>query len=427
MSNAQTPLQIAIIGAGAAGISTAWWLSKNHAVTLYEKAPKIGGHTNTHVIPDGPDAGIGIDTGFIVCNDKTYPNFHRFLASLNVPWRWSDMSFGFHDEVTGLQYAGTDLNGLFAQRRNIVSPGFWSFLLEIRRFCNEAAAELAMPTTHETLGEFLSRRRFSQDLINNYVVPMGSAIWSTAPSKMLGFPAITFFRFFKNHGLLSIKDRPRWQTVAGGSHSYLAAFKQQFAGTVHTDAQIETVRRASATLGGITIRHAGGAEQRFDRVVIAIHADEVLALLENPSEEEQKLYSVWEYEKNHVVLHTDESVLPTRRAAWASWNYTRERVADERGALSMTYWMNLLQGLPCKAQYSVTLNRKQPIAEKAIIAEYRYTHPLYTTSSIASQERLPTLQGKQNTWFAGSYFGNGFHEDAVKSGAAVVAGIDDKE
>lgn len=412
-------LKIAVVGAGVAGITASWLLAKKHDVALFEKADRIGGHTNTIVLEDGPDAGTAIDTGFIVCNDKTYPNFHAFLAELQVPWRWADMSFGYWDMTSGLQYAGTNLNGLFAQRTNLVNPSFISMLLEIRRFCNIAIEDRRSGYVEMlTLGEYLRKRRFSKYFVTHYIVPMGAAIWSTAASRMLEFPARTFIDFFKNHGLLSIKDRPRWQTVVGGSHSYLKAFRARFRGTIETAAWIDSIFRES---DGVTIRMRDGETQRFDRVVLAVHADEVLPLLGDATEEEKRLFGVWRYEKNRVVLHWDKRVLPPNERAWASWNYVREprRSREKRAVLSMTYHMNRLQGLRTSREYCVTLNREKPIPPRFVVREIDYTHPLYTSESIATQEQLPKLSGRNNTFYCGSYHGYGFHEDAVKSGVAV--------
>ena len=415
-------MRVAVVGAGVAGIVSAWEISKKHDVTLFEKRGRLGGHTHTWVIPDGPDAGAAVDTGFIVCNNKTYPNFHRFLAELGVPVRWADMSFGFHDEQTGLEYAGTSLNGLFADRRNLINPRFLSMLGYVRRFCSIGLEEFASQPdklARLTLDQWFRRHRINTATIQDYILPMGAAIWSTPAEKMLEFPALSFLRFFRNHGLLSLKDRPRWQTVTGGSHSYLKAFEKRFTGSIHLDARIETIKRHE---DGVVIRHAGGSEEHFDRVVIAVHADQVLSLLEKPTTQEQKIFGAWSYQSNLVVLHSDESVMPPLRRAWASWNYTREVRSNKKAPLSMTYWMNNLQGLKTRRQYFVTLNRSGVIRESSIVKDFIYAHPLYTRKSIATQPFLPRLNGKRNTWFAGSYFSHGFHEDATK--AAMLASRD---
>lgn len=416
-------MKVAVIGAGVAGLVAAWEIAKkDHDVTIFERRQRLGGHTHTWVLERGIDAGAAIDTGFIVCNNKTYPNFHRFLAELGVRARWADMSFGFHDEDTGLQYAGTSLNGLFADRRNVVSPGFWVMLKDIRRFCRLALGDLESDPaalSRMTLGAWLRRQRINRRTVDDYLVPMGAAIWSTPAAKMLEFPALSYIRFFRNHGLLSLKDRPRWQTVKGGSHSYLVAFSQAFEGDIRLGARIETIKRGG---DGVVIRHEGGAEERFDRVVIAVHADQVLPLLEKPTLAERRLFGAWSYEDNHVVLHSDESVMPPNRRAWASWNYTREKGARGDAPLSMTYWMNNLQGLDTMEEYFVTLNRQGAIRDDCIVQEFRYFHPTYTRRSLSTQPFLPRLNGRRNTWYCGSYFSYGFHEDATKS--AVLAAKD---
>lgn len=409
-------LSVAVVGGGVAGIVAAHLLSRRHDVTLYERNGYVGGHTNTIVIPSGPDAGTPVDTGFIVLNDKTYPTFHRFLRDLGVPWRWSDMSFGYHCEESGLQYAGTDLRGLFAQPTNMLRPSYLGMLLDIRRFCLEARRDLAHGGAGgRTLGRYVEDGGYGAAFSRDYLMPMGAAIWSASPEEMLEFPAETFLRFFSNHGLLSLEDRPRWQTVVGGSHAYVKAFLKGFKGRVHTESAVVGVRREE---GGARLRLAGGREARHDRLVLAAHADESLRLLEDPSAREKELLGAWRYLKNRTVLHTDASVLPPNRRAWASWNYVREAGAGA-GAVSVTYHMNRLQGLATAAQYCVTLNRRKPIGKNCIIKAIEYEHPAYTVSAVAAQGGLPSLQGQRGTFFCGSYFGYGFHEDAVKSGVAV--------
>lgn len=410
-------LRIAVVGAGISGIAAALLLSEKHDVTLFEKRDRLGGHTHTITLDSGPDAGLAVDTGFIVCNDKTYPTFHRFLKRLGVRWRWSDMSFGYHDEESGLHYAGTSLNGLFAQRRNFANPSFIGMLLEIRRFCAQAVSDLNNPRIEsETLAQYLRRHRFNRYFINNYLIPMGAAIWSTRSGKMMQFPAATLIRFFHNHGLLSIKDRPRWQTVVGGSHSYLTAFRRQFPGKIRLGASISTILREPQR---VTIGFSDGAAEHFDHVVIGVHGNQVLGLLGDPSAEEQRLFGAWGYERNSVVLHTDVNVLPPSRRAWASWNYVREKGSGKDSRLSMTYYMNMLQGLKTPRHYCVTLNRNAPIREDRIIRELVYAHPLYTRESRGTQEPLRALSGRNRTSWCGAYFGYGFHEDGVKSGEAV--------
>lgn len=411
-------MKVAVIGSGVAGVVAAWELSKaGWEVVLYEKEGRLGGHTHTVVVEDGPDAGTPVDTGFIVCNDRTYPNFHRFLAELGVAWRWSDMSFGYHDENTGLQYAGTDLSGLFAQRGNALSPSFWRLLAGIVRFNAPALADLERGALSGlTLGEYLARRGFGRAFTEHYILPIGAAIWSTGLDGMLAFPAETFVRFFKNHGLLSLTDRARWQTVVGGSHSYLKAFRARFKGEILSGAPVESLRRLGE--GGVEVRARGAAPRRFDRAVVAAHADEALALLDDPSPEERELLGAWSYSKNRVLLHNDAALMPSNPRAWASWNYRRARGEDGSGPASLTYDMNRLQGLKTARPWLVTLNPRREPAPGTLVREFSYAHPVYTFRSLRTQARLPALNGARATWFCGSYFGYGFHEDAVKSALA---------
>lgn len=413
----KTGLSVAIIGGGVAGIVSAWLLQRRHQVTLFERNDYVGGHTNTVTIPEGPDAGTPVDTGFIVLNDRTYPLLHRFLAGLDVPVRDADMSFGFACELTGLQYAGTTLNGLFAQRLNLVSPRMHRMIADIVRFNRRARSDLESGSVADlTLAEYLGRIGLGDAFRDYYLLPMGAAIWSTSAHRMLEFPAESFLRFFLNHGLLSLTDRPQWQTVVGGSQSYVRAFLKSFRGQVRTGTRLHGVRRED---DGAIVMHEDGGSERFDRVVIATHADEALALLRDPSDEERRLLGAWEYARNPTVLHTDVSFLPANRRAWASWNYRREAQAGSHVPLSVTYHMNRLQGLRTARQYCVTLNSQRAFAEGSVIASFPYKHPQYTFRSLATQAELPRLNGQRSTYFAGSYFGYGFHEDAVRSGAEV--------
>lgn len=415
--------RVAVVGGGVAGLVAAHELSKaGWDVTLLEKERRVGGHTHTVEVADGPDAGTPVDTGFIVCNDRTYPGFHRFLAELGVPWRWADMSFGCWDEDSGLQYAGTTLSGVFAQRRNLVSPAFWRLLAGIGRFGRLASAELGgAAMERETLRAFLERHGVGAEVRDLYLVPMGAAIWSASAEEMLDFPMAAFARFFHNHGLLTFADRPRWQTVRGGSRSYVRAFLARFPGTVRKGEPVAALRRPEG--GGVELRTENGGWEPYDRAVVACHADEALALLSDPSDDERRLLGAWRYSRNDTWLHTDESFMPPNRRAWASWNYHRHAGEDGGRAVSVTYDMNRLQGLRCRKTYLVTLNpRREPAAER-VLARIEYRHPTYDFPALRSQAELPGLNGKRSTWFCGSYFRHGFHEDAVQSALAAAAGF----
>ncbi|MGW8313173.1 MAG: NAD(P)/FAD-dependent oxidoreductase [Desulfuromonadales bacterium] len=410
-------MHIAVIGGGVAGIVSAYLLQQKHRVSLFEQNDYIGGHTNTVEIKDGPDSGLAIDTGFIVLNDRTYPLFQRFLKCLDVPTRNSEMSFGYQCRQTGLVYAGNNLNGLFTQRRNLFSPTFYRFLLEIGRFCRQARDDLACGRVPQiTLGEYLERSGYSRFMIGNYLLPMAAAIWSTPTLEAADFPAEAFLRFFKNHGLLSFRDRPQWKTVAGGSFTYVKAFQKRFSGEIHVNAGVEKVFR---TPEGVRLQFANGHSRYFDKVVIATHADQAVRLLGDASTDERRLLSPWHYQRNHTVLHTDSRLLPDQKSAWAAWNFTREAVASDSLPVFVTYYMNRLQGLQARQNYCVTLNYPRDFRPETVIARFDYQHPQYTVASLATQADLPRLNGQQHSWFCGSYFGYGFHEDAVRSAVAV--------
>ncbi len=419
MDNTKSSQKIVVIGGGVAGIVAAYLLQQKHEVTLFEQNDYLGGHTHTLEISEGPDAGLAVDTGFIVLNDATYPLFKKFLSRLDVATRLSEMSFGFQCLQTGLVYAGTDLNGLFAQRRNLFSPTFFRFLLEIKRFCECAQESLTKGDVPPiTLGQYVEAESFSPFMINNYLLPMAAAIWSTPVMQVTDFPAEPFLRFFNNHGLLSFRNRPQWRTVVGGSHAYVKAFVRNFTGRLHLESPVQEVQRDNH---GVKILLRDGEAQSFDQVVIATHADQALRLLKEPSDLEKSLLSPWHYQQNHTVLHTDSSLLPRQKQAWAAWNFTRNSGSASEGQVFVSYYMNLLQGLSAQQDYCVTLNRPDPFRPETVIAEMNYHHPLYSFESMATQEKLPQLNGRLKTWYCGSYFGYGFHEDAVRAGVDVAS------
>jgi predicted NAD/FAD-binding protein len=411
------PLHIAVVGAGVAGITAAYLLQRRHRVCLLERNDWIGGHTRTVTVPDGPDAGLPVDVGFIVLNDRTYPLLNRLLDQLGVATADSDMSFGYHCRETGLQYATRDFRAVFAQRSNLLRPPFLAMLAEILRFNRTLRRALHRGELADTtLGGFLDRHRFGGFFRRAYIVPMAAAIWSAPDRDVARFPAETFGRFFRNHGLLRVRNQPRWRYIPGGSHTYVKAFLEGFRGEVRSGAPVVSVRR---TPEGVRVRMADGADRAFDRVVIACHADEALALLEDPSPQEREYLGAWRYARNRVVLHTDASRLPPIRRAWASWNVVREPGAGDDAPVTLTYHMNRLQGLRARHPYCVTLNPSKPVADRHTVFETPFDHPCYTFASIGSQRRLPELNGRRGTFFCGSYFGYGFHEDAVRSGVRV--------
>jgi len=411
------PLNIAVVGGGVAGITAAYLLQRRHKVTLYEKNDYVGGHTHTIVIPDGPDAGTPVDTGFIVLNDRTYPNFTRLLEQLRVPILASDMSFSYFCEASGFQYASHSLNGLFARRRNCLDAGFLRMLLEIMRFNRTASSELAAGRLDTlTLGRFLDHFRFSRRFREAYIIPMAAAIWSSPDEDIADFPMATFARFFSNHGLLSVRDQPQWYVVRGGSHTYVKAFQAQFQGNIVCKAAIAGIRRDR---DGVTLRLPDGRQHHLDHVVIATHADEALQLLDDPTEDEQRLLGPWRYSRNRVILHRDPGFMPSNPRAWASWNYTREIGASPRAPVTLTYHMNRLQRLETRSPYFTTLNPNRDIEERHVVARLTYTHPMFSFASLATQPQLAQLNGLNRTAFCGSYFGYGFHEDAVRSATRV--------
>lgn len=410
------PQNIAVIGSGVAGLAAAHILQRRHRVTLFEKNGRLGGHTNTVVIPDGPDAGTPVDTGFIVMNHRNYPLLTRLFKQLGVELRDSNMSFGYHDLPSGLQYCGNGLDGLFAQRANLFKPSFLRMVLDVARFFKTAEHDLNEQTlTNETLGDYIQRHGFGPEFIDHHLVPMGSAIWSTPCEQMMDFPAQSFLQFFHNHGLLSVKDRPQWKTVVGGSGDYIARMQKIWQQVdVRLNANIAGIKRDAE---GVEIAFANEQFERFDHIVIATHADQALRLLRDPSIEEKQALGCWHYSKSRTVLHTDESVMPPIRKVWSSWNFQRLKGART----SLTYHMNRLQGLETENQYFVSLNL--PEEPKGIVREFNYEHPMFTREALEQRPQLKQLSGQNNTWFAGSYFGNGFHEDAVRSGVDVAKGF----
>jgi predicted NAD/FAD-binding protein len=417
-------LSIAVVGAGAAGLTAAWLLQRRHRVTLFERESAPGGHVRTITVPDGLDAGTPVDTGFIVFNDDNYPLFNRLLDQLGVAARYSDMSFSYFAEDSGLQYAGTGLNGLFAQRSNLLRPEFWKLLRGIRRFCHEAQERLATGSLNgDSLGRFLHGAGLHGMVADDYVLPLAAAIWSASRDDIRAFPAASLLRFFDNHGLLRLRDRPRWKTIVGGSRTYVDRLIGGFAGEVETGNEVRGIRRND---GGAEVRRADGSTRHFDRVVLAVHADQALRLLEDPRPEEGEALGTWHYNPSVAALHTDEALMPPLRRAWASWNYRRRHTSTEDAPVSVTYHMNRLQGLRSRAQFFVSLNAESAIDDDRLIARIPYSHPCFSKAAVASQPQIASMSGTGATYYCGSYLGYGFHEDAVRSGAAVAAkfGID---
>ncbi|WP_122571409.1 NAD(P)/FAD-dependent oxidoreductase [Pseudomonas viridiflava] len=407
-------MKIAVVGSGIAGLTSAYLLNRSHDVTVFESSDWIGGHTHTvDVQVDGRHHAI--DTGFIVFNDWTYPNFIKLLGQLDVAFKPTEMSFSVHDPRTGVEYNGNNLNSLFAQRSNLLSPKFWGMLRDILRFNRLAIEDLENQriAADTTLGGYLKNGGYGQRFIDHYIVPMGAAIWSMSLADMLGFPLQFFVRFFKNHGLLSVTNRPQWCVIEGGSRSYIEPLTASFREKIRLSCPVTRVERDQ---DGVTLHSAMGTE-RFDKVIFACHSDQALAMLAEPSSAEQSVLGALRYAENDVVLHTDTGLLPDRRLAWASWNYRLG--GGEQQLAAVTYDMNILQGIESDTTFCVSLNQNAAIDPEKVIGRYRYAHPQYSLQAVAAQARWEEINGVDHTWYCGAYWANGFHEDGVVSGLRV--------
>lgn len=412
-------LKIGIIGSGISGLVTAALLHDRHDVTIFEADRHVGGHTNTVSIRlDGEE--YDVDTGFIVFNERTYPNFIRLLDQLGVASRPTAMSFSVRCDRTGVEYNGTSLNGLFAQRRNLLRPSFHQMLRDILRFHRDAGRLVDDLSSTATVAEFLARYRFSRPFADQYLLPMGAAIWSCPTAAFGDFPIRFIVEFFTNHGLLQLRDRPVWRVISGGSRRYVDRLTEPFRHRIRLRSPVHEVRRDPQ---GVTIESAWGRET-FDEVVFACHSDQALGLLSDADATEVGILREFPYSRNHAVLHTDESVLPRQRRAWASWNYHIPAVPRQRP--TVTYCMNILQHLPCHQTVCVTLNPAGGIDPSRVLGEYDYAHPIFTTTRAAAQARHGELIRRRRTSYCGAYWGNGFHEDGVNSALAVCSrfGVD---
>lgn len=407
--------KIAIIGGGISGIAAAWYLQNEYEVTLFEAEPLLGGHTSTAQV-EWENKTIPIDMGFIVFNDRTYPHFIELLKAWGVNYSDSDMSFSLVAEAAGLEYNGGNLNGLFADRLNLFRPRFWRLLGEISRFNRLAKAELtALSLEPElTLGELIQRWGLSTYFSHHYLYPMAAAIWSGSLQSVASFSAYFILKFYDNHGLLDLNNRPQWYYIEGGSQTYVRRFATLFQGKIIRHSPIASVRRER---GGVTLTDATGQAIFFDGVVMACHADQALALLADPTSAEEAILKAFPYEKNEVVLHKDKTLMPKHARAWASWNYRLGRELSERP--SLTYYMNKLQALPTKTPFLVTLNPIQPIPESDCIIRRSMSHPQFHAKTLDYQARWTEINGPLSTFYCGAYWGYGFHEDGVKSALAV--------
>ncbi|KPF44464.1 NAD(P)/FAD-dependent oxidoreductase [Rhizobium sp. AAP43] len=412
--------RIAVVGSGISGLSSAWLLSKSAQVVLYETEGRPGGHSNTVRVDAGPK-GLPVDTGFIVYNDRNYPNLVKLFEHLNVPTLPSSMSFAASLERGRFEYSGSGLSGLLGQRSNLLRPRFWKMIRDILRFYKEAPTLLdRVDLEAVSLGDYLDRARYAPSFIEDHLLPMGAAIWSTTAREMRLYPLHAFIRFFANHGLLSLKDRPQWRTVKGGSREYVARILADFSGEVRLSTAVSRIRRSGA---GVEILDVHGGVDRFDHVVLATHATQSLDMLEDADERERTLLGTFQYTPNVAVLHSDENLMPKRKAVWSSWNYVADETDQGTETLCVTYWMNLLQSLETDRPVFVTLNPCRPVDPAKVFGTFQYEHPLFDTGAIMAQKKLWSLQGQRNTWFCGAYFGSGFHEDGLQSGLAVAEAL----
>jgi uncharacterized protein len=407
-------MRIAVIGAGIAGNTVAYQLHREHEVVVFEASDWIGGHTHTVDI-EWQRRTYAIDTGFIVFNDWTYPRFIELLTQIGAASQPSTMSFSVRCERTRLEYNGTTLDTLFAQRSNLFRPSFHRMLRDILRFNREAPGLLHDTRSPElTLADYLTEQRYAPEFIAHYLTPMGAAIWSTDPARMLECPARFFIQFFANHGMLSVNERPQWRVVRGGSRAYVEKLTAGFRDRILTSTPVTAVRRRA---GGVEVESARGT-QRFDAVFFACHSDEALRLIKDPTSAERETLGAIPYQSNDVVLHTDIRLLPQRRRAWAAWNY--HIPAREQSCVAVTYNMNMLQSLDAPTTFCVTLNRTQDIDPRRILGRYTYRHPLYTAAAVAAQARQRELNGVRGLYFCGAYWRYGFHEDGVVSALSAV-------
>ena len=420
-------MRIAIVGTGISGLTAAYLLSREHEVVVYEAADRIGGHTAT-IDVGYHNKSYSVDTGFIVFNDWTYPNFKKLLAQIGVEYQPTSMGFSVSCEQTGLEYSGDNLNTLFAQRRNLLRPSHWKMLMDIMRFNKHAPLDLEKggEFSQMTLGEYLEKNRYSTVFIDKYLIPMGAAIWSASTSVMKAFPLQFFVKFFINHGLLSVVNRPQWHVIKGGSRAYLPSLTASFSDNIRLATPVTSIARhdpleANGHKVSVTAvdSHKVESTQTYDHVILACHSDQALALLSDANAQEASVLGAIAYRDNEVVLHTDETLLPRCKATWSSWNYRIVERSNESEPPVLTYNMNILQNLTADCTFCVTLNKTQAIDPNKVLGVYHYAHPVFSLDAVAAQQRWSEVNGPNNTWFCGAYWANGFHEDGVTSAIRV--------
>lgn len=411
--------RIAVIGSGISGASAAWLLRDHAEVTLFEAGARFGGHTHTFYVDE--DRPVAVDTGFMVFNRENYPLLCALFEHIGIGSYPTDMSFSASFDQGRLEYAGTNMNTLFGQRRNLVNTRFWGMLFSVVRFNRLAQQVLSEPPPAQIgMGDFLDRHGFSETFRSRYLYPMAAAIWSCPRDQIARFPAVSFLRFFANHGLIRLADRPQWLTVEGGSSSYMDRLVGDLGTRARRNAPVARVERDGQ---GVTVVHADGGRERFDELVLACHSDQALRLLADPSPSERRLLDAIPYQANRVLLHRDASLMPRERRVWSSWNYLSRSAQDEAQAVSVTYWMNSLQRLATSMDYFVSLNPLDEPREESIAAEFEYEHPVFTTAALEAQKQLHRIQGRSNTWYAGAWTGYGFHEDGMRSGVEVAQAL----
>lgn len=414
-------MRIAVIGAGITGMGAAWLLDQaGNDVVLWEKEGRLGGHSNTVDAPHPNGGTVPVDTGFIVFNDLTYPNLIRLFERLEVPVEPSNMSFAVSADGGRLEYSGNSIGGLFAQRRNLLKPAHWGMIRDILRFYREAPSVLGGASDGHggTLADFLAENRYGHAFVYDHLLPMGAAIWSATLQEMMRFPASSFVRFFVNHGLLEVRNRPQWRTVTGGSREYVRRLTAGLVaqGKLRHGAPVVAVERGA---DAVTVRDADGHAERFDQVVLACHADQALALLGDADPEERSVLGAFRFQPNRAVLHSDPALMPRRRRAWASWNYLADGARGQDARVSVSYWMNSLQNLDPAAPLFVSLNPLREPDPALTHAAFDYDHPQFDSAAVAAQGRIADIQGRRGTWFCGAWLGYGFHEDGLSAGLAV--------
>jgi len=415
-------MKIAVIGAGISGLSAAWLLRRHgYDVTVYEQNDYLGGHSNTVDAPVVPGRTVPVDTGFIVFNEATYPNLMALFEHLGVPAMSCNMSFAVSLDRGRLEYSGSNLAGMFAQKRNLLSPTYHLMLRDILRFYKEAPKLLRDPAAIDlTLGEYLDAGRYGHRFIYDHLLPMGAAIWSSTIGEMLSFPAQSFVRFFQNHGLLKVKNRPQWFSVKGGSRTYVRALAETLGDRCHINSAITSLRRTPV---GVEIQDASGCTSQYDHVVIGAHADQALAMLTDATPDEQQVLGAFRYQLNRTCLHSDPALMPKRPKAWSAWNYLANGTRERQAKVSVTYWMNELQGIDPATPLFVTLNPIREPRPEFRIREFIYDHPMFDAAAIKAQGRIADIQGVRRTWFCGAYMGYGFHEDGLSAGLAVAEAL----